>query len=1301
MLAVLTAQSLSSTSSALAVSADDGNQNEQMVKTENSEADAVEEVTEAEEVEESTTETIETTESKEAANNIISEANAPIQPQATMKRSGAAIEDQLLSNMVITTMDGIEYSQETETRILNTTPVLAKLNFLIENKHYEAGSVYQVTLPDHLGYSDISGEVANIDASWSVDAANKQLTITFNQFVSDVQFTLELHTYIYTDNQPLVTIETPGVTKNQYQFDVYENVSHISYEETDFITGVKGNVYFNLDRTLSGSQTVELLLSEIPGAQLMNGSDKPIQVFSYDVDINGSILPETKQLLQLGADYTVAENTIYRAAVTIANMNKQKAYALAVDRPVAIESVSSYNYSFYNQYPTTKLGSVSLKSSGANEFSAKSSKEQKVIKTAYLNSVQGANFYSKGDYYVSIFSTPTFTKKGEQIILESKNGQLIGEYDFYARTAANQSANIADYFDIQNEGTKLVLTAKEDNILQIRTKKLVIPFDEKDISISVSTPAVDSGKEIMLVTDQYVPLVSIINPNNAETAWGNYTQNGAYSSDTSISIQGTQNNPINNLEIKVAHPSYLELRVPDVIYFTYKKGKDFTVTTTDEGTILTFSKPITITFNLDLGFNYVPDSLAKNVSIPVDTIPVTMKADEFEAVHSTVRTGRRLYSERTLQSSKNQFLVNARNDSHDSLVVTTKIPAGSDVLFDIYDVSNDQVDSIYPQYWDRGYYFDKPMDKSSAGYPEIEFDEKTNSYTFDFGKTSKRYIIEYKYANGWSNANTIYVTGSTAEPLNNNQILSTVVAVQNEKADILSTTQTSHATLKNVTTNTIKTKNINSGIRKVENPTFDLTLKGTTNAAVDINSIVIEGVPKDAYEVKATTTGAQIIFNDYTLTENITITYNTISKNAGQISTEATINSTSLAQTNAQTTVAASEVVLRFSEGDASGVVTLTQAQFHTHAETDEAKNIANVQFELTEAVTQNTVTFTTDKNGQYTFDSIMTGSYLIKAVNVPNGYTIDPEYLSGKAITLTRSNRKFDIPLKEIIDLTTVKAEDSTILVGSEWHPADNFIEATDQAGQAVDFSQISVTGNVDTTKAGDYEIVYHNQGKEDKAIVHVVDSQEKLTVKNSTIYVGDSWQDLDNFVSATAEDGKDVPFSDIHVTGTVDTTKAGVYDVTYEYKGVTQIAKITVLDKQTSVSAKDSTIYVGTSWQAADNFIAATDETGNEIPLSEVVVSGTVDTEKAGIYEVTYTNSDKTAVAKITVLSQETTNTTTANNANKKETLPNTAADSKKQKTYPATGEKNNTATVWLGLALASATILGFFISRKKKED
>jgi hypothetical protein len=74
--------------------------------------------------------------------------------------------------------------------------------------------------------------------------------------------------------------------------------------------------------------------------------------------------------------------------------------------------------------------------------------------------------------------------------------------------------------------------------------------------------------------------------------------------------------------------------------------------------------------------------------------------------------------------------------------------------FKIYDVSNDNVSSIYPQFWERGYYFDNPLTPDSEGYPNITFDQSTNSYTFDFGKTSKRYIIAYTHANGWIDTKT-------------------------------------------------------------------------------------------------------------------------------------------------------------------------------------------------------------------------------------------------------------------------------------------------------------------------------------------------------------------------------------------------------------------------------------------------------------------------------------------------------------------------------------------------------------------
>ncbi|MGX7243746.1 bacterial Ig-like domain-containing protein [Enterococcus quebecensis] len=1152
------------------------------------------------------------------------------------------IEDEILTSMTVTNMEGVEYSQSTLNRVLNTTPVTSKISFVIEDKDYAPGSQYTVALPEHLGYSDVSGDVANVGAKWSVDAQNRKLTITFNQRITDAEFNLDLKSYVYTNSNPLVTIETPGQTKNLYNFDLYEEVLPIKYEETKSNYGVSGNLYYNLDRGLSGSQTVELLMSDVPGATFSNASKQPIVAFSYDVNIHGDVIPESKQLLEKDKDYTINEDSVYRGAVTFTNMDQQKAYAVSIDRALALESVLNYDYSFYNQYPTTKLGSVSLNRStapyGGLEFTAKTSKDHTSVKEVRVGTLTSANFQEKGDYYVYIYNIPTQTKIGEQIILESTNGQAIDEYKFSAYTGEYQEAKITDFFDIRKDKNKLILTAIKESVLQLRADKITIPFEQKDINISISTPVVSSGKAMMMVSDQYLQTVSIVNPNNVETAWGNYDQNGAYFGRTTVAIEGSTQKPAKNVAIKIEHPSYLQLRAPKGEYSYYKLNKDYTITAIEGGSLIKFTTPVTHSFNLPLGFNYVPDGLEKSKSIPIDTLLVTLSADDYETVETTVKTGSKSYSERTLQASKNQFLVNARNDSFDSLSVLTKVPAGTDVVFDIYDVSNDQVESIYPQYWDRGYYFDKPLASNDPAYPKITTNETDNTYRFDFGKTSKRYIIEYKYANGWIDTKKINVTGSTAEPLYDNQVISAAISVNNEGTEILSAQQTSYDSLKNVTKNELKTTNINNRTRKVKNPTFDITIKGTTNAGIDLNSIDIPGIPQDVYTIKQTEKGMQIVFKDYTLTENITITYNTVSKNAGQIFTETIITADNLEQmSESRRTTVTSSTVLRFSDGEAEGVVYLAQAQFHTYNETDKAINVPDVHFELVDNVTNNRTEFDTNDEGYYKLDSIMSGEYTLKATDIPVGYTLAEEYLDGKVIKLTKGTNSIDIPLTEKNDQTSISAKNSTIYVGTNWKPEDNFTGATDKEGNAVSFDQISVTGSVDTSKVGEYDITYHNQGKEITVIVYVVSNQETLVVKDSTLYVGDPWQASDNILSATDETGKSISVEVMTVSGSVDTTKAGVYDVTYSYYELKETAKITVLPNQATVSGKDSTISVGTNWSAEDNFIAATDRDGKTVEFDQVTVIGTVDTATVGDYEVTYQNQGKEAKVVVHVVAKQ----------------------------------------------------------------
>ncbi|MBD9944830.1 bacterial Ig-like domain-containing protein [Enterococcus faecalis] len=1145
----------------------------------------------------------------------------------------APITDELLDSMSLAPIGGTEYSQTEVHRELNTTPVTATFQFAVGNTGYAPGSVYTVQLPEHLGYSTVSGDVTGIGATWAVDAATKTLSITFNQRVSDTSFKVELKSYLTTEAEPLIKIETPGKNKKTYSFDLYEQVEPIQYNERTRTTGLDGEIFYNLDRTLTGNQTLELLTTETPGAVFGKKDNLEPQVFSYDVDINGQILPETQTLLTPGKDYTLSDNSLGRIAVTVPNMNQQKAYSLSINRTIYLESASDYNYLYSQQYPTTKIGSISLKSTTGTkqttDFTAKTSQTSKVIADREMRSMSYISFQSKGKYYVTIYGTLTETKVGQQIVLESTNGQEIKNPKFTAYGPLYENVKLEDYFDIKTEGGKLTLTATKDSYLRINISDLTMDFDKKDINLSLSTPVIGPNKAIQLVSDQYIEPISVVNPLNAETAWGNYDQNGAYSSRTTVSVMGSKETPIQNLEIKVKHPNYLSLRATKEIYFYYKLGTDYTVTPTSDGSVIKFTTPITNEIQIPIGFNYVPDSLPKDKSIPVDTIPITMSAEGLTPVDTTVTTNSKRGSERTLQSSKNQFLVNARNDSFDSLSVRTKIPTGADVLFDIYDVSNDQVDSIYPQYWDRGYYFDKPMSPDSPGYPTITFDENTNSYTFDFGKTNKRYIIEYKNANGWIDVPTLYITGTAKEPQSNNNEGSATVSVQNEALDILSATQAANPTLKNVTKTTVTTKNIDNKTHRVKNPTIELTPKGTTNAQIDLNSITVKGVPEDAYSLEKTTNGAKVIFKDYTLTENITIEYNTVSANAGQIYTETTIDSETLNQMSAsKKKVTTAPITLKFSEGDAEGIVYLATATFYTHNIEDENQAIAKVSFELIDNVTHTATEFTTDEKGQYSFDDIMTGDYTLRVTNVPQEYSVDEEYLTGKAIKLVKGDNQLKIPLTKTIDHSRLQVKDTTIYVGDSWKPEENFVSATDKTGQDVPFEKITVSGQVDNTKAGVYPIVYSYEGKEETAHVTVKADQSKLEVKDSTIYVGDKWKPEDNFVSATDKTGQDVPFEKIDVQGTVNVDKIGDYEIVYK-NGTKEAKAIVHVRDDSQLEVKDSTIYVGDKWKPEDNFVSATDKTGQDVPFEKIDVQGTVNVDKIGDYEIVYKNGTKEAKA------------------------------------------------------------------------
>ncbi|HAO6009621.1 TPA: BspA family leucine-rich repeat surface protein [Listeria monocytogenes] len=70
------------------------------------------------------------------------------------------------------------------------------------------------------------------------------------------------------------------------------------------------------------------------------------------------------------------------------------------------------------------------------------------------------------------------------------------------------------------------------------------------------------------------------------------------------------------------------------------------------------------------------------------------------------------------------------------------------------------------------------------------------------------------------------------------------------------------------------------------------------------------------------------------------------------------------------------------------------------------------------------------------------------------------------------------------------VNVKDSTLMQGDTWNPEDNFVDATDSAGDPVDFKDIAVTGSVDTTQSGVYTVDYSYGGMTSTATITVLET-------------------------------------------------------------------------------------------------------------------------------------------------------------------------------------------------------------------
>ena len=300
--------------------------------------------------------------------------------------------------------------------------------------------------------------------------------------------------------------------------------------------------------------------------------------------------------------------------------------------------------------------------------------------------------------------------------------------------------------------------------------------------------------------------------------------------------------------------------------------------------------------------------------------------------------------------------------------------------------------------------------------------------------------------------------------------------------------------------------------------------------------------------------------------------------------------------------------------------------------------------------------------NGKTWSEDISSYVAQLKAAN--NG--VASTYFSISASTGGSKNQQdFLLSKMTFYKPATLNGSDSTILEGSKWDPSDNFNtdDSQKKSSNSVDtqitIDDVTVTGTVDTSKAGDYPITYTYKDPitgetVSKQVTVTVEGTPAIIAKDTTIDQGSDWASKDNFVTGENSEDKMLTIDDVTVksidgqsTTTLDTNKLGKHEVVYTYndpnKGeVTATGIVTVVGKPV-VSGKDSTIFQGDEWNAADNFTSVMNSIGVEVPKNGdslpagVSVSGTVNTNTPGNYLITCTYTDpdtgKTGSTTVTV--------------------------------------------------------------------
>ncbi|MCC2463936.1 M4 family metallopeptidase [Bacillus mobilis] len=286
------------------------------------------------------------------------------------------------------------------------------------------------------------------------------------------------------------------------------------------------------------------------------------------------------------------------------------------------------------------------------------------------------------------------------------------------------------------------------------------------------------------------------------------------------------------------------------------------------------------------------------------------------------------------------------------------------------------------------------------------------------------------------------------------------------------------------------------------------------------------------------------------------------------------------------------------------------------------------------------------------------------------------------------------------------------TLRVGDTFDPMSNVKAIDKEEGDLT--NKVKYKGDVDTSKPGTYIVDYSvvdSQGGNTTATQTVIverngetlDLNPTLTVPiATTIHVGDSFDPLAKVLAMDKEDG-DLT-SKVKVNGEVNTFKSGTYVITYtvtDSKGHEVTAKQTVTVKvreevknETPILKVPATITI-TEGDQFDPMVGvlATDKEDGDL-TSKIAYEGTVDTSKAGTFEIIFSVKDSVGnevhtMQKVLVKDKD---ISKANGLTNNNNIPNNSNSDNTYKELPNTGASTtNSATMGIWMVIAG-TVLTF---------